>query len=145
MALAMARYVNTLGYEGASGTTVFPSGGAQAYFDTARKTTPLVSHNTSGSGVSAISSFTLNAAGVWEISAGAKATSTGNANVWICSGQATAAAMAASGPVRWADAVLIREFNLSSPIYIYFATASGVQMDTTNDLCSVQFLYHGAI
>ena len=147
MSLAMARYVQTGTQR--SNATDWAAGANQAWMNTVRKASSLVTHVTSGTPT--ISSWTLLAPGTWQITAGLKAAGTIGLRLDIVRGtfsysNSVASASAPTTANNSACATITLEVNANASICLVWAFTAGTTIDSANGDCNfVSFLYLGAL
>lgn len=137
---ALARYVNTTTQR--TNATNWTTDG-QGYFDTARKTNPLVTHNVSGT--PSVSEFVLNAPGSWLIELGSQFAQT--ATAYLClNGVADANNMVGSGLVAVQNVILLREFDTGASIRVRWKlSTAGLMTQGMADVNHIAFAYLGAV
>lgn len=144
MTLAVARYVQTATTR-SDATNYTLNSTLQAYYNTARKPSPLVVHTTSGTPL--VSSFQLKAAGTWLILANGQLAA-GSSSIAICrAGIAASNVMAKSGAVANPNVGLLRELSYNDTIQIALTTpgTTGAMTQAADDLNWVSFAYLGPL
>lgn len=142
MALAAARYVQTTTQR--SNATNWAIGLQQAWFNTTRKSTPLVTHATSGTPL--VSQFTINAPGLWTLSAGL-IVSSGTTFVGISTSPSNEnGCLARCGTIISPNCTVEAELNYLQVLYVLWnLSAAGTVNASGGDSNFVSFLYHGPV